>query len=89
MGGKMPEGGWFIIASGGLFILLGLGAYIWGRSEEKAYYDSMPARNFDVREYLERLPFRPEPASLKLGAWICMSVGLVLLIAGGVMWLRR
>ena len=85
----MPEGSWLIIASGGLFILLGLGAYLWGRGEEKAYYDSMPARRYDVREYLERLPFRPEPGALKIGGWILMALGLAMLVAGGFLWLGR
>ncbi len=85
----MPQGGWLIIASGGLFLLLGLIVYFWGRREEKAYYDSMPARRYDVREYLERLPFRPEPGALKLGGWLFLAVGLALLIVGGVMWLGR
>ena len=85
----MPEGGWFIIASGGLFLLLGLCAYLWGRSEEKAYYDSMPSRRYDVREYLERLPFRPEPGALKIGGWIFMALGLALLGAGAFIWFGR
>jgi hypothetical protein len=85
----MPQGGWLIIASGGLFLLLGLGAWLWGRSEEKAYYDSMPARRYDVREYLERLPFRPEPGSLKLGGWLLIALGLVMLGIGAFMWFGR
>lgn len=86
MGGKMPQGGWLVLASGGLFLLLGIGAYLWGRIEEKAYYDSMPARRYDVREYLERLPFRPEPWALKLGGWLLLAVGAALLIMGGFLW---
>jgi hypothetical protein len=85
----MPQGGWVILASGGLFLLLGFITYIWGRREEKAYYDSMPTRRYDVREYLERLPFRPEPGALKLGGWLFMAVGLALLIVGGVLWFGR
>lgn len=85
----MPQGGWLIIASGGLFLLLGLVSYLWGRGEEKAYYDSMPARRVDVREYLEHLPFRPEPGALKLGGWLFIAVGLALLVVGGVLWLGR
>lgn len=82
----MPEGGWFLIFGGSLFLLMGLGAYLWGRNEEKAYYDSMPARRFDVREYLERLPFRPEPGALKIGGWILIALGLVMLGVSAVLW---
>jgi hypothetical protein len=29
---------------GGVFILLGLGAFFWGKSEEKHYYESISSR---------------------------------------------
>lgn len=86
----MPRGDWLmILAAGGIFLLLGIGAYIWGRSEEKAYYDSMPARRYDVREYLERSPFRPEPGALKIGGWIAIAIGLSMLLSGGALWLWK
>ena len=83
----MPRGDWMILAAGGIFLLLGIGAYVWGWSEERRYYESMPARRFDVREYLERSPFRPEPWSLKVGGRIAIAIGLILLLAGGALWL--
>ena len=84
----MPQGDWVIILGvGGLFLLIGIAAYIWGRSEEKSYYDSMPARRFDVREFLEHSPFRPEPEALKIGGRIAVAIGLLMLLAGGALWL--
>jgi len=84
----MPQGDWVIILGvGGLFLLIGIAAYIWGRSEEKSYYDSMPARRFDVREFLEHSPFRPEPEALKIGGRIAVTIGLLMLLAGGALWL--
>lgn len=86
----MPRGDLLmILAAGGIFILLGISFYIWGRAEEQRYYDSMPARRFDVREYLERSPFRPEPGSLKIGGWIAMALGLLMVLAGGAIWLWK
>lgn len=84
----MPQDDWVIILGvGGLFLLIGIAAYIWGWSEEKSYYDSMPARRFDVREFLEHSPFRPEPEALKIGGRIAVAIGLLMLLAGGALWL--
>lgn len=84
----MPQDDWVIILGvGGLFLLIGIAAYIWGWSEEKSYYNSMPARRFDVREFLEHSPFRPEPEALKIGGRIAVAIGLLMLLAGGALWL--
>ena len=75
---------WFILMGvGGFFILLGLGAIIWGKREEKSYYDSLSARP-DMREFLERQPKWPQPEALKTGGWIAVALGLSLLVMGGV-----
>jgi len=80
----MPHQDWFILmVMGGLFILLGLGAIFWGRVEEKSYFDSLSTRT-DVREYMEHWPQRPEPGALKIGGWIAITLGLVVLALGVV-----
>ena len=77
----MPD--YFILMGiGGLFIFLGLAAIVWGRMEEKSYYDSLSTRT-DVREYLEHLPQRPGLGALKVGGWIAIGVGLLMIIMGG------
>ena len=82
----MPQGDWFILMSlGGLFILLGLATVIWGKREEKSYYDSLSTRT-NMREFLERSPERPEPSSLKIGGWIAIAIGLLMLALGGAFW---
>ena len=68
---------------GGIFLILGLGAIFWGKSEEKDYYDSLSTRT-DVREYLEHSPQRPALGALKVGGWIAIAVGLLLIVMGGV-----
>lgn len=79
----MPYGDWFILISMGvLFILLGLAAFIRGKSEEKSYYSSISARH-DAREFFEHKPERPEPGALKIGGRIAMAIGLLMLVMGG------
>ncbi len=77
---------WILMGIGGVFILLGLAAIIWGKREEKSYYDSLSDRA-DLREYLEHWPQRPEPGALKVGGWIAIAIGVLLAIVGGVLWL--
>ena len=79
----MPHSEWLILMGlGGLFILLGLATIIWGKREGKSYYDSLSAR-LDMREFLEHQPQRPEPQALKIGGWIAIAVGIVMLAMGG------
>ena len=76
--------GWLIpMVLGVVFIALGLGAIIWGNREEKSYYNSLATRK-DLREFFSRWPPRPEPGALKIGGWIAIAVGLVMIITGGI-----
>jgi hypothetical protein len=75
-----------VMSLGGFFVLLGLAAIIWGSREERGYYNSISTR-VDVREFLERRPRRPEPEALKIGGWIAIAVGLLMLAMGGGFWL--
>jgi len=84
----MPLHDCFIIMGiGGFFIILGLVAIVWGRSEEKSYYNSISTRTDDLREYLEHWPQRPEAGALKIGGWITIAIGLIMLAIGGGFWL--
>lgn len=74
-----------VMGLGGLFIILGVGAFLWGRKEEKDYYKAVSARA-DVREYMEHTPERPEPGALKIGGLITFIIGLVMLIMGIAFW---
>ncbi|MDP3878971.1 MAG: hypothetical protein Q8Q07_01525 [Dehalococcoidales bacterium] len=67
---------------GALFILLGVAAIIWGKHEEKGYYDSMSTRP-DGREFLEHWPPRPQFGALNIGGLIAIAVGMLLIIIGG------
>ncbi len=79
----MPHGDWFVlIGMGVLFILLALAEFLWGRREEKSYYNSISTRP-DAREFLEHKPERPEPGALKIGGWIALAIGLLMTALGG------
>ncbi|MFC2060417.1 hypothetical protein ACFLTZ_04935 [Chloroflexota bacterium] len=83
----MPLRDWFVLMGmGGLFILIGLAAIVWGKNEEKGYYDSLPTHT-DTREFLERSPKHPEPTALKIGGWIAIAIGSAVLLMGGGFWL--
>ncbi len=73
-----------LLVMGVVFIVLGAVFYLWGRGEERSYYNSISSRA-DVREYLEKTPWRPEPKALKIGGWVTVIVGLLLL--GMSFWL--
>jgi len=76
-----------MIIIGGIFVLLGIVGFIWGRREEGAYYGAVSER-IDVREFMDRLPGRPEPNSLRIGGRICIAVGVVILLVslGFYLW---
>jgi hypothetical protein len=83
----MLEREWLIVMLlGGIFILLGVGSLFWGRREERSYYNAISSRA-DVREYLNHWPPRPEAGGLKIGGWIAISLGIMMVIAGGIIFL--
>ena len=79
----MPHGdGLILIGVGGLFIIIGIAATIWGKREEKGYFDSLSARPGDAREFMEHWPPRPQPGALKIGGWIALTIGFLILVVG-------
>jgi len=83
----MPQGDWYILMIvGGVFIVLGIILILWGRHEEKRYYEALTTRT-DVREFVSHWPERPQPGALKVGGWISIALGVMMLIAGVIFWL--
>jgi hypothetical protein len=72
---------------GGVFIILGIIGILWGKAEEGSWYSSISTR-VDVREFLDRVPHRPEPGSLKIGGRICITIGIIVLLVslGFYLW---
>ena len=68
---------------GGLFLLLGIIAFLWARSEERGLNYDLSQRP-DLREFITRWPIRVEPGALRVGGWILMIIGIVLIILGSI-----
>ena len=76
----MTQGNLIItVIIGGVFLVLGIIGFFWGRREEGSYYSAVSSR-IDVREFLDHTPGRPEPNSLRIGGRICIAVGVVILL---------
>jgi len=73
------------IVMGGVFFVLGVILFTWGKRAENSYYDSL-ANSVDVRKFVEQSP-RPKFVSLKIGGRVSLAVGFVLIIIGCALWL--
>jgi RsiW-degrading membrane proteinase PrsW (M82 family) len=69
----------FII--GGVVLLIAVVFFFWYRAEQNAYYASLTGR-YDIREFIERKPRRPEPEALLIGSIISAVVAVALFVAG-------
>ena len=84
----MPQGDYFILMGvGGLFLVLGLIVFIWGKREEKGYFDTIATNTRDLREFMNHWPQRPQPGALKTGGWVAITIGLLVLAVGVALWL--
>ncbi len=78
----MPDYAWFVfLGLSGFFILAGVVAVILGKIEERNYYASITSRP-DLREFIERTPEQPEPGAVRVGGWIAIAIGLVIIGVG-------
>lgn len=83
----MPiEDHFVLMVAAGAFLLIGAVFVIWGKAEEKGYYNALVDRA-DMREYLNHWPQRVEFGALKVGGWIALAIGIILLLVGGGLWL--
>ena len=84
----MPYGDYVILmALGGVFLVLGVGALIWGKREEKGYFDALATRTNDLREFVDHWPPRSQPGSLKVGGYIALAIGVLIVLTGLAFWL--
>ena len=82
----MDESSWIIVAiAGGVFIVLGIGGLIWGWLEERHLFQRLAAQR-DLREFSLKHIETPQPGALKMGGWILLALGVVLLAVGLTFW---
>ncbi|OGN92092.1 MAG: hypothetical protein A2Z70_02675 [Chloroflexi bacterium RBG_13_48_17] len=82
----MSQGDWHILVIvGGIFIVLGIGAVIWGIREEKKIFEALSGMP-DLREFSLKHIESPQPGALKIGGWIAAGVGVILLVVGIIFW---
>jgi hypothetical protein len=77
---------WFLLVIiGAIFLILGICAIIWGNREEKHIFDVL-SKKPDLREFSQRHVDGPQPGALKIGGWIAIALGVVIIVAGIVFW---
>ena len=82
----MDQGELYIfIIVGGVFILLGIIAILWGIREEKKLFEALASKP-DLREFSLKHVESPQPGALKVGGWIAIAVGVIVLVAGIILW---
>jgi len=75
-----------ILGLGVFFILLGIAFILWNKREEEKYYDSLSTQK-DVKEFITHEPERSWLSAWQIGGKISLIIGIILAIAGGVLWL--
>ena len=75
-----------ILGMGLFFILLGIAFILWNKRERKAYYNSTLAQR-DVKEFITHEPERPWLNAWQIGGRISVILGILLALAGGILWL--
>ena len=75
-----------VLGLGVFFILLGIVFILWNKREEGKYYDSISTQR-DVKEFVTHEPERSWLNAWRIGGRISLVIGIILAIAGGVLWL--
>jgi len=75
-----------IFGMGIFFILLGIAFMLWNKREKKTYYNSLVTRR-DMKEFITHEPERLWLNAWQIGGRISLIIGIILVIAGGVLWL--
>jgi len=83
----MLEGSYQVILGlGGFFVLLGIIFMLGNRREKNKYYNSILLTRRDIQETITREHERFWLHAWRIGGWISVIVGIVLLIIGVILW---
>jgi hypothetical protein len=74
-----------LVAVGGAFVLLGVIGILWGIREEKRIFEALASRH-DLREFTLDHVESPQPGALKIGGWIAIALGVIVLAVGIIRW---
>ena len=75
-----------ILGMGGFFVLLGIIFILGNRREKRKYYNSILLTRRDIKETITHEHERFWLQAWRIGGWISLIVGIVLLIIGGILW---
>jgi uncharacterized membrane protein len=85
----MAQGDWFILLIvGGVFLIIGIILLLWGRYEGKRLLEALASRR-DLREFTLGNKANPQPLALKIGGWIAIAVGVILLVVGIIFFFTK
>ena len=83
----MLQDDWYILVIvGGVFLILGIIGILWGRYEEKRLFEAL-AEQRDLREFTLEHVESPQPGALRMGGWIAVVLGILVMVVGIIFWL--
>lgn len=74
-----------ILGMGGFFVFLGVIFILWNRKEKQKYYNSILLTQRDIKETITHEHERFWLHAWRIGGWISLIVGIILLIIGGIL----
>ena len=74
-----------ILGMGGFFVFLGIIFILWNRKEKQRYYNSILLTRRDIKETITHEHERFWLHAWRIGGWISLIVGIILLIIGGIL----
>jgi uncharacterized membrane protein HdeD (DUF308 family) len=82
----MEQGNWYILVIiGAVFLVLGVLGIWWGVREEKRIFEELASKP-DLREFSLKHVETPQPGALKIGGWIAIAVGVIVMAVGIILW---
>ncbi len=76
---------WYILLiAGGVFVILGIGALIWGVLEERRIFNALSQKP-DLREFTLEHIETPQPGALKIGGWIAIGLGVLVAVTAVIL----